>query len=181
MDGLIMCMYVLKLSWWDTFPEAVVLVQYTRPQTHAAFIKQSHQAGVALHPFVWVSAVYSTVISPHSRCSPVCRIYFTLSLWIDSSVSPLLQHLWHSALVSSSLPASPSKDGSRPGRAHGQVPLVRRLVPSPLLFAPALTGARPLAGGLAGDGWCWGSFSGSDHLCSYCKCDADSQPWSPAR
>lgn len=121
-----------------------------------------------------------SLISLHSSCAAVCSIYFVLSLCVDSSVSPLLQHLWHSALVSSALPASPSKDGSRPGRANGQVPLVCHLVPSPLLFAPARAGSRPLTGGLAGDGWSWGSFSGSDHLCSDCKCNADSQPRSPA-
>lgn len=107
-------------------------------------------------------------------------LYFLLSLCTDRSVPSLLQRLWHSALVSSSLPASPNQDGSCPGRAHRQVPLVRCPLPPPLLSAPAGAGARPLAGGLAGDGRCWGSFPGSDHLHSRGECDADSQPQSSA-
>lgn len=106
-----------------------------------------------------------------------CVIFFS---HVDRSVPPFLQHLWHSAVVSSSFHASADKNGSCAWGAHCQVPLVCSLVPSPLLLTPSISGAGPLAGWLAGDGRCWGSFPGRYHLHHHGKCDAVPQPPSPA-
>jgi len=83
-------------------------------------------------------------------------------------------------MVSSSIYASTNKDGSCPGWAHSQVSLVCSLVPPHLLLAPSITGPWPLAGRLASNGWCWGSFFGCYPLHCYGKCDAGSQPPSSA-
>lgn len=106
---------------------------------------------------------------------------FILCLYVDFSVSPILQRLWHSAVVSSSFYASADKDGPCTGWAHRQVPLVCSLVPSPLLLAPSLPGAGPLTGRLAGDGQRWGSFPWCDRLHRHGKCVAVPQSPSPAR